>query len=965
MGANCSLSRFVNATMAAGVVLFLLSSCKDDFGYHNLEGERIAFKLTAPDSWYNGMSVDENAQSTKCTSVQALSGGDTKLYLHTVVADNPAVASGPVTRGTPVNNLDAFKKTYSRFSLSGICYTGEYPSDEANNMWTTEYAHNLIYSTESAEPVEGVKSLYWPSNGNVRFFAFAPTVEDFNKLNTGGSLEMSDASHKGSPTLTYTVPEDVKKQVDLMAVCAPVSATITPQVDLKFGHALTAVQIKCGEDMLAGTITEVSISGVYCTGTQTIGSDKWVTTSDKATYTIKQNITLPADDSKGDIIHTPEGTPIAGTGEDGLTFMLMPQTVPDGASITIKFKDEATDTERTLTCSIAGHKWPVGKILTYTVSPKSIHISAKVELSKKPITADAPGDTIPYSGVWYDATWAANVEITQAGVEGSQTLDIPADKVKLQYNINGTTNWVNCTTNDNGLLTIAAQPAYKEMNSSFDKTKEYSDESSPTPLLVDGKSANCYMVDKAGYYSLPLVYGNGTIEPTEKVTALKYYPKHDDTKMTSKEISGVEDAVLLWQDAPDLIDPSSVKISADKKNLVFHIRQHTLAQGNAVVAVRDNSSPKKILWSWHIWVTPYKSDFYSSYYESKPDASHTYKLAKYYLGWCDSHDHNDSRKFKLQAAIDMSAYGGSTEETEKVVIGEFTQCEFRGSNAGDNTYYQWGRKDPMLGGIYNSKTPKYTYDKKGVTPDTDEFTMENKQIFNQYNEHEDGYDYDYSFCKNEGDMINSNSYESKGVSIGYTIQHPYMFITNSTNNDVEGTFDYRNHWHIPFGDISDKLGGHTLDYMDENTIMFNAWNAGAENAGDVSSVTKSVYDPCPPGFKMPPVNALKGLTAITNLLPLTGVRNYALRSNEWKTVEPSGTTSSEFDYKTFYKTSMPAFQKLVYITSAVITEKTIIGLEKKTFQVRIFSRDIRPGKPNGILQSSNSYGLTVLPMKDE
>ena len=735
MGANCSLSRFVKATMAAGVVLFLLSSCKDDFGYHNLEGERIAFKLTAPDSWYNGMSVDENAQSTRCTSVQALSGGDTKLYLHTVVADNPAVASGPVTRGTPINSLEAFKKKYSRFSLSGICYTGEYPSNESDNMWTTEYAYNLYYSTESAQPAEGVNPLYWPSNGNVRFFAFAPTVEDFNKLNTGGSLEMSDASHKGSPTLTYMVPEDVTKQVDLMAVCAPVSATITPQVDLKFGHALTAVQIKCGKDMLAGTITEVSISGVHCKGTQTIGSDKWVTTSDKATYTIKQDITLPtlpADEAKGDIIHTPEGTPIAGTDKDGLTFMLMPQTVPDGASVTIKFKDIATGTERTLTGSIAGHKWPVGKILTYTVSPSSIHISAKVTFSKKPITADAPGDTIPYSGVWYDATWAANVEITQDGVDGSQTLNIPADKVKLQYSLDDGTNWSDCTTDQNGLLTIKAQSAYETMNSSFDKTKEYSDESSPTPLLVDGKSANCYMVDQAGYYSLPLVYGNGTIEPTEKVKALQYYPKYDDTKMTSKDISDVGDAVLLWQDAPDLIDPSSVKISADKKNLVFHIRQHTLAQGNAVVAVRDNSSPKKILWSWHIWVTPHKKEFYDSpsFYESKPDASHTYKLAKYYLGWCDPHAHNYSRKFKLRVAIDMSAYGGSTEETEKVVIGEFTQCEFRGSNAGDNTYYQWGRKDPMLGGIYNSETPNYTYNNKGVASDWNyvEFTISIKRM---------------------------------------------------------------------------------------------------------------------------------------------------------------------------------------------------------------------------------------------
>lgn len=48
----------------------------------------------------------------------------------------------------------------------------------------------------------------------------------------------------------------------------------------------------------------------------------------------------------------------------------------------------------------------------------------------------------------------------------------------------------------------------------------------------------------------------------------------------------------------------------------------------------------------------------------------------------------------------------------------------------------------MLGGIYNAKTPTYKYKKKGTSDDEYEFTMENKQVFNQYKR--DGYD--YSFC---------------------------------------------------------------------------------------------------------------------------------------------------------------------------------------------------------------------------
>lgn len=413
MNVKYSLSQYVIATLAAAAVLVMPTACNDDLGYRNTEGQQIGFKLTAPDTWHEGMSVNENAPTTRCTSVRALSGGDTKLYLHTVVADNPAEEKAAVTRGTPVKGTAAFQERYNRFSLSGICYKGKYPDEEkgAQNDLTPEYAYNLYYNTTTGKAENKSGELFWPTNGQVRFFAFAPTVEDFNQLATGGTLELSSATHKGSPTLTYTVPTDVTKQVDLMTVRADASGTTTPEVELNFGHALTAVQIKCGKDMLAGKITEVTIAGIYGKGMQVIGSDKWTPLEDtKAIYTISNEITLSpsTDESVADKIHVPENTPIAGTDTDNLTFMLLPQTLPDGATMTIKFTDDATQTERTLTGSLAGQTWEAGKIVTYSVSPSSIHISAKVEFDNK-----TTATVIPYSGVWYDATYTAKAEVVQ------------------------------------------------------------------------------------------------------------------------------------------------------------------------------------------------------------------------------------------------------------------------------------------------------------------------------------------------------------------------------------------------------------------------------------------------------------------------------------------------------------------------------------------------------------------------
>lgn len=945
-------------------------ACTDDFGDQNLEGKQVYFNVTAPDTWHDGMKINDSEPTTRCLSVEELEGdGDTKLYLHTVVADNPAEETAGASRATPIRDLNAFKKKYSRFSLSGICYIGDYPDDESLNEWKAEYAFDLPYSTASGTPAEGGRPLLWPSNGNVRFFAFAPTVTDFVKLNTGGALTLSEATAFGSPKLTYTVPADVTKQIDLMTVQTDVRAATTPQVELKFGHALTAVRIACGKDMLAGKISKVEISGIYGSGTQVVGSDTWTPSGSPTSYTISKEIVLSTDNTSDDKIHAGNGTAIAGTETDNLTFILMPQTLPEGASITIEFTDDASKTKRTITGSIAGQTWEAGKIITYSVSPSSIHINASTEISKKGAT-----DVMPYSGVWYDVEYnPAKVEIVQAGVETKQIATIPINKIKFKYRLDGSETWSDCTTDAEGLLQIAPQPAYATMRERFNTTTETGSEGSPVSLTVNGKTANCYLVDKAGYFSLPLVYGNGNVaDPVENTKSLNYYPRHDDGRMPADgKISGVSDAVLCWQDAPDLIDPASVKVVDD--NLVFHIRKQTITQGNALLAVRNGS--KDIVWSWHIWVTPYKTNFYNEFYNSKPDNTYSYNLAKYNLGWCDSHVHNPAREFSLRAVVDMSAYGG--EKETPIEIGTFTQDVFKGSNAGDNTYYQWGRKDPMLGGIYNTYTPCYTYDKNGTTPDNVEFTMENKQVFNQYDQ--DGYN--YSFCKNPGDMIEPLGEASKGVTIGYSIRHPYMFVTNSTEYKTDkADFNYRNHWHRPYA-------YHPVPYLNDTThIMFNAWNSAATDAGyeytnsgtlanNAAIVTKTVFDPCPPEFQVPPIHALKGVYdkmssttpseknnawTITSeggsiTFPLTGVRDYALRSTEWKTVSPGS-------YTEFYKISMPAFRMLTFVSSATIVKKESYN----AYQVYIFSIDNRHKGDNNkfkkLQNSSNSYGIPVRPM---
>ena len=138
-----------------------------------------------------------------------------------------------------------------------------------------------------------------------------------------------------------------------------------------------------------------------------------------------------------------------------------------------------------------------------------------------------------------------------------------------------------------------------------------------------------------------------------------------------------------------------------------------------------------------------------------------------------------------------------------------------------------------------------------------------------------------------------------------------------------------------------------------------------------------MFDPCPPGFKVPPVDAFRGATATagsgntrtitfgtggTTDFPVTGVRDYALRSNEWKTVEPVQGGVVNFDQETFYRTTMPAFGDISFVSTATLVLKD----QYNRYQLFYFG----PTNTNGISSlytgtSSNSYGLSVRPIKDD
>ena len=230
-------------------------------------------------------------------------------------------------------------------------------------------------------------------------------------------------------------------------------------------------------------------------------------------------------------------------------------------------------------------------------------------------------------------------------------------------------------------------------------------------------------------------------------------------------ISGVAEAVIVWQSRKSLIDhfvydetTSTVTFYVDalteEDDEDVYVKENgefVMCDGNAVIAAVDSSD--NILWSWHLWFSK----------ESNNPLNDTATYA-------------NGVTFMTRNLGAYSNSNGSTDD-EKVL-------ESYG------LYYQWGRKDPFLRPYYHDCS---------------------------HNDEELAY-------TGGGSLIDTETVESSAEhgTIEYAIAHPTTFIINATSVEEDGN------------GVGDWL------YVQNN----NLW----------SGSTKSLYDPCPYGWRVPAGN---------------------------------------------------------------------------------------------------------------
>ncbi len=321
-------------------------------------------------------------------------------------------------------------------------------------------------------------------------------------------------------------------------------------------------------------------------------------------------------------------------------------------------------------------------------------------------------------------------------------------------------------------------------------------------------SANCYVVQASGTYRFPLAYGSALLNGSTNDAAYKtnngvdgnmtlgYLRGQKSNNIISSpwvmtdQGSGTYSAALLWQDAQNLV----TNVALDDNYMTFSVSQSTIRQGNALLALMKGGT---VVWSWHIWVTDYDlTESGQMTITRSGQTSRTIDFMRCNLGNCDGGAGTVTNHAQRSIKLRIQQLSASGKQSSAIDAVQNAGADVKRAGTFNNPYYQWGRKDPFI---------------------PSNGTDANKTVYTG------------------STSLPAFAYSSN-TSGGYTIHHgidmptTMLHVKNATY-DWLGPFNcaYKNYWDISLNTDYNK----NLDY--------SQWR----------STVKSVYDPCPVGFKLP------------------------------------------------------------------------------------------------------------------
>ena len=877
------------ACVAAG----LLGACNDDFtpnkNSHNTNV--VGFSLSYDDNENKSRSNDK---LPFCGVLPMTNGEDSQdsLYLHTNVMDTPApqVEKKSESRGTPVSESN-FGNSFTVYGYTEV------------NGSARIYMDEVTVTKGTGDVWLPSTNFYWTEN-NIDFFAYRD-ISDITPVHeiVYGSEEKKQA------TFSYTAPKssegdtDATVQPDIMMAYSNCGKTDHDgTAPLSFTHALSAVKFQLDVPM-TGKIKTVTIEGIYGSGNCVFnGEYDWTTTGSTTSYTQTFDLDITKDQMEGDKVVDLQGD------QKEATFMLIPQTLTTNAKVTVVMEDDENDVTHTFSGTIGdgSAEWKAGKTYTYIISRDAIVWEYVFEVTPNVNFLLIDDINKTYSVKSYKQTASAGEKIPLMWkatnfADYPQEVDrngVATDKGDAVNSATAPDSWFASFESegegkgegnvDNKKIEIkrpTLTSSYKG-DEILQENEPKGSEKNPWDLSIhkhDGTerarcTANCYIVHSAGTYMLPLVYGNAIENGVANTKAYNYQYNgdySDDANLKNNpetdyivgnsshkfhdhnsDINGssgitqpyistldggkytVKDAVMLWQDAYNIVKQGSVELTttADgKQALKFTLNREYMQQGNIVLAVRDESGT--ILWSWHIWVCDYN---YHTYYKIKNyknqvgTDNRTYK--EDYRFTIGNLGHCMAKKIEVSARKTVVSFEQYDNDNNKTVVNKANMTVIQeGKNfdqaRGNNVFYQWGRKDPLVGVQNDGLSIKEHY----TDPDKTQYRY---GVLSQQATIADG-------IKNPTKFFSANTKGSDPVRYDDWVKGPVTGYLNLWNNyhyaHNRSAYQYAN------SDGSLDINQNCDEYYEK-----------IDNSN--TKLIKTVYDPSPVGFKLPPAGAYRSIS---------------------------------------------------------------------------------------------------------
>ena len=794
-----------SALLAGGAALTAVSCADDDLDNGGTNGNDAVVRFSVNDVQEGAISRGAMTRGaiTPGLGSSDLAGG--KLAAHSnrnidvCLIETTVEGVNPVKADARTRADIIATSTLGDFSASGIRGTA------ASGILTTpEWFH--------AKKTKSNGELYSPirwsfAQPKARFFAVYPNAESYAKM----TINNTDAT-SGSPSVDFEVNSDVTKQVDLMTACTGDVEYATqfqqPTTKLDFRHALTGIRFAVGQNLSWNkTIDKVELRGAvmkskYVLSKQFDGNGAdWDHSNDT-----RGNATL-----SGVSVSTsanPNVT-IMGNAGDNYTFYMIPQQLTghvtayvhctDGTEITVPLKGEwKAGTTRTYKLSQTTSTW------SYTLTPTDPSRAANYDETQSQaygITSyrEDPATHQQQAVAWKVVGYDANNDGTFSMAEK------PAWLTSLSK-----TEGTGGTAADQGTATLTKDVT--DLLAKRNKAlKEATALGTATPYdlstkggSVNRSTANSYVISAPGHYRIPLVYGNAIENGSTNANS---YTSHaaagNSYVLYNFKDHNNQNITDPWIEktngaANNGVDGAEV-VWADAANLVHSPSiVHDGGEGflDFTVSASDIQSGNAV-----VAVKKGGTTVWSWHLWFAPkDALDKIKVT--------NHQNVDYYFTKETLGWKPTQWSGSTYDKARTVKVKVVQTIKNGGVAQETVINI--TQNP--GNVKKGATTLYQFGRKDAFPGVDASKL-------AANSH---------FTANAGD----------NMSIENGIQHPDNFYTwgSSWYSAPPTGYSYYNLWSA------------------DNTVT------GGYNQGNDNPVVKTVYDPCPVGFKMPANNAFTGFT---------------------------------------------------------------------------------------------------------